>query len=259
MNTLQQLAEIPHLATEAFMTWNHPNPGGRAATTKRPRPGTKAPTDLAVLDALRPDPDAQGRSLRGLLMQTVWAIYEEDPDRYPRLPEQTFTGLCEWLTAAHDHWLDNRTHGPRLAKCATCREYGGVEGFVHHTVTDVHRELSSLCRITREPRYICPVCAWPMRLQDGDYFMCDTGQHQSPGPVALEQQWRRKPPRPATDIIDMFSTEMGATLTEEQLRQWKSRGKIPDAGKDGRRSLYLPWDVMRCLMPDVVEALDVRL
>ena len=30
----------------------------------------------------------------------------------------------------------------------------------------------------------------------------------------------------------------------------------PGAGRDGRKVLYLPWDVLRVILPEVVEALD---
>lgn len=245
MDTLKQLEAIPHLATEAYLTWNAPNPGERTGFTKRPRPGSKAPTDLAVLDALRPDPDAEGSSLRGVLSLAVRAVWEDartEGSPTPDLePEPTFLSECRWLTETVVFWHSDRW----------------LTEYVTDSVATVHRELAKLVRMPKPNPYQCPKCGEPMFLEPGDYFQCEAVEsHKQPGPIALEKQWRRRPTATAQNIIRIFRDEMGVTLTEPQLWQWRCRGKIPEAGRDGRKVLYLPWDVLRVILPEVVEALD---
>lgn len=238
IDPIQRLREIPDLAVEALLTASAPNPGASTGRTRRPKPGSKPPANLDIIDALRPDPDGIHATVHGEIAQAVRAVWEDHP--HLDLPTPSLSGDCAWLITHRDLWQPD----PFLSE------------FVTDSATRAHRHLQHLCRVEHEPRFVCPTCGWPMRLQDGDYFVCDGGEHQHPGPVALEMQWRRRPPSDTKTIIAMFATELGHTLTEPQIWQWHKRRKLTPARSEGRKLYWLPWDVMRCVQPEVVEALD---
>lgn len=243
-DTIQQLHELPDRVAEAMVTAYAPNPSGRAPRTGRADGATAhppAPANLDLIDALAPDPDGTRRNVVGLIAQAVRAVWEDHPT-LPLDDQPTLLGDCRWLITHHHHWQPD----PFLA------------AFVADAVHAAHRELERLCRVPQRIRYRCPVCGCEMTLQSGDWFLCAAG-HEHPGPVRLEQQWRRRPKMTTPEIIATFADDLHVTLTDERIRQWATRRRLPRAGKDDRgRSLWLPWDVMRCLMPEVVDALDAR-
>lgn len=233
VDAIQALHEIPDRAAEAAEVVDAPNPRGRAEKTgKRKKADPPAPVNLAAFDAVRHALEEIAGAVR--------AVSEDHPDvALPGPP--TFATDCGWLLQHADLWQGD---------AFLCE-------FVADAALTAHRALTALLGVVSEPRYQCPTCSNPMRLQPGDYFLCDSGVHQHPGPVALEQQWRRRPRMTTPDIIATFADDMGAPLTDAQIRQWATRGKLPRAGKDhAGRSLWLPWDVMRCILPDVVSPLD---
>lgn len=235
-DTIQQLHEIPDLAAEAFATWNAPNPSTRPERVT-PTTGSRPPTDLAVLDALRPDPDGEGRSLRGVLAQAVRAVWEDarmEAAHVPDLPEATWAGDCDWLRRTYAFWSGDRW----------------LVEFVGEQVAEVHRGLSALCRVPKPPIYACPTCDGRMEPIPGGHMLACKEGHEHP--ADLERQWRRRPPLPAS----MIEQVMG--VRANTLAQWKRRRKIrPRMGDDGQ-DLFYPWDVLLLKHPDIAEAFAAR-
>ena len=97
--TRERLTRIPDLAAEVFVTWGHPNPSGHAERGRN-SPGSKAPTDLAVLDALRP---GERGMLAGLTecVRIVWQAM--DAGERPDLTNPpNWASECGWLLRSWD-------------------------------------------------------------------------------------------------------------------------------------------------------------
>lgn len=224
VDTLRQLAQIPDLAAEAYVTWNRPNPTPRQEGGNRST-GSKAPTDLAVLDALRPDPDAQGKSCRGLLMQAVWAVR---PETGLDMPEQTFTGLCGWLVQTEGVWA-GLDHHARRRDC-WCHGLDTVSGTVVHTVAQVHAELAGLCRVQPAPVWTCRTDGCPERVhaEPGGY-RCGAGHVQDvTGPL-------RELGRVKTATIADLSGMLGVPVPT--LHRWRKAGVLVQVGA-GRPAMF---------------------
>ena len=85
---------------------------------------------------------------------------------------------------------------------------------------------------------------------------CDTC-----GTEAVVEWWHRamygdlgnNPLVTATDLIAMIAYRLQFTVTHEQIRQWKRRGKISDAGRDNKgRTLYDHEKVIDAIRADVI-------
>lgn len=224
MDTLKQLEAIPDLATEAYLTWNAPNPGDRTGFTKRPRPGSKAPTDLAVLDALRPDPDAEGSSLRGVLSLAVRAVWEgarTEGSPTPDLePEPTFLSECRWLTETVVFWHSDRR----------------LDEYVTDSVATVHRELAKLVRMPKPVRLVCPRCHFPVDLKaDGAYYQCEAGHI-----IDHHAEIRRM-----GQLQEMSLSEISerTNIPEKTLHRWARDGWISPVDAKRRNRVYVLGDV----------------
>lgn len=226
---VQQLHEIPDLAVEAYLTWNHPNPGDTSEKTGKHLQGSKPPTDLAVLDALRPDPDAQGKSIRGSLMACVWAVHDETSDT-PELPEQTFSHLCTWLRATSSHWntRPHAYHPTNREPCRNCPDgIDSLDGYITHTIANCHRELARLCRLQPARHYTCTVlgCHAKAELQPGSRWLrCHNGHtldiQAERGRFLAMQDWT------LTETRSAISQYLGLDISINTLKTWRKRDKI---------------------------------
>ncbi len=235
----QQLMAIPELALEVEATRDHPNPDGRPERHNAV-PGSRPPTDLAMLHAVMPDGDADyvGRGLRGELAMCVRLVIEEMADvlptsDIPTYPSDTWSGICAWLDATHCWWSETQWAADIVADVAR-----------------VHAQLSELCRVQREPTYRCPKCRDVMRLQaGGQWLRCDSGHEES---ADLERRHRRRPMAPVSSLAEEFGVD------PQQIYDWKRRGRLSGTRRQAGELWCWPWDILLLANPVIAEAIATR-
>ena len=237
------LAAIPALVAEVAATLHHPNPSPTPA--RHTRSDTAAPpTSLAGLDLLAPytrvqdDPDAP----LTLLLECSRICWEAaDPATRANHPQPigadpTLAAEAAWLAQL---WPHTQTQIDQA-------DYAWIDD----TITHIHRRLAAAARMTRPARYLCPDCGNTMYLDDPTgWMLCEAG-HQHPGPDRLRDQWRRRPSMPTNRL----ATEL--RIPDRRIHDWHHQGKLRPHHTEGRTAFWLPWDVVRLLYPDIVEAIE---
>lgn len=223
-DVLDRLKVIPDLATEAFLGWNHPNPTEKAGRQAPGAPDTRCPTDLAVLDALRPDPNGKSASLRGTLAMAVRAVWEDarvEGSTVPDLAEDpTIAGECGWLVATAVFWRSDRW----------------LTEYVTDQVGHVYGELLRLVRMPRPQRLVCPRCDFPVHPQaDGAYYQCEAGHI-----IDHHAEIRRM-----GQLQEMTLAEIAehTGVPEKTLHRWAKAGWVTPVTDKRRGRLFVLGDV----------------
>lgn len=221
LTTLDQLARIPTLAAEVFLTWGHPNPSGQANNARGGSPAPKAPADLAAWDALRPDEGG----LLFELTQAIRAVWEDQREAVT-LPDldnpPTWTGECRWLTETASVWQADQW----------------LLEYVTDQVQLVHRELDRTARTPPPLHPTCPRCRFPVHLdKSGAFYRCEAG-HVVDHHAEIERMGR---------IQEMTATELAQHfgVTDRTLRRWRAASLVVPVGKIGREPVYSVEDVRR--------------
>lgn len=215
----QTLREIPDLAAEALATAYARNPGGRAPQTRRPKPGSRPPANLDVIDALRPDPDGIRTSVHSEIAQAVRAVWEDNRDL--ELPEQsTIAGDCAWLVTHESLWASDEF----------------LLAFVSDSARMAYGMLQRLVRTEREVRFRCPRtgCGDRAHMQPGgQWLQCESGHsldvNAERGRFLSMQDWT------LTETHSALWTYLGQSVPLDTLKTWVKRGKIEPV--DERRPL----------------------
>lgn len=244
MSIVDRLRLIPALAREVALTLCAPNPSAQTDRTKRiVRAHPPLPIDVPTLDVLAPD---DGREIESLVpisrlvecSRLVWEAFGVDERRQHTQPlgVPAFASECGWLINA---W----------PAAQTMLEPSAID-WIDIETRDVYLQLVSVARMSRETRYRCPDCGESLHLGESGWMVCESGAHMHPGPDRLVRQWRRRAP--------MTTNHLAAELRilPSRIRKWHERGKLERVREEGRTSFWLPWDVMRCLYPDVVAAIE---
>lgn len=158
-DVIQALHELTDLCAEALSTVavGSPNPGARTGRTRRPRPGSKPPVNLDLLDALAPE--QAGRGVQWELAQAVRAVWEDCPE-LPLGHEPSIAADCAWLLAHAGAWQPD----PFLCE------------FVTDAVDTCYRLLQALVRTVSPLRLACPRCDFPLHVEaGGSYLRCEAG------------------------------------------------------------------------------------
>lgn len=209
IDPIQRLREIPDLAVEALLTATAPNPGASTGRTRRPKPGSKPPANLDILDALRPDPDGIHATVHGEIAQAVRAVWEDHP--HLDLPTPSLSGDCDWLITHRDLWQPD----PFLSE------------FVTDSATRAHRQLERLCRVEHAMRYRCPRlgCGNRAHLQPGNRWLVCEGGHTldieaERGRFLSMQDWTLTETHSALKLYRGIDVPLGS------LKGWAARGRI---------------------------------
>lgn len=246
MTITDRLRLIPALAREVALTIGAPNPSAQAGQGKRTvRAHPALPIDVAALDVLARD---DGREIESLVPVTrlvecsrlIWEALDPGQRRaYPQpLGAPTFRAECAWLASV---WPEAET----ILDLA-------VIDWIDTETRDVCAQLAAVARLARETRYRCPDCGEGLYLGESGWMVCESGAHMHPGPDRLVAQWRRRPPMSTNHLASELRILPG------RIRKWHERGKLEQVRVEGKTAFWLPWDVMRCLYPDVVAAIEAR-
>lgn len=242
MTVPDRLRLIPALAREVMLTVGAPNPDAQADQTRRPTHAhPPLPIDAGALDVLAADDGREEFSRVPItrLAECSRIVWEAlDPDLRPPQPlgEPTFAAECGWLARA---WPD----------AVLVLDLADVD-WIDSETRVICSQLAAVARMSREARYECPDCGNPMHLGESGWMVCESGAHMHPGPDRLTSQWRHKPP--------MTTNHLAAELRilSSRIRKWHERGKIAPIDPDRKPLFWYPWDVVRCLYPDVVAAIE---
>lgn len=238
--TVDLLRQLPDLAVEVWLTREAKNPAGDQAATRRPKPGSRPPLDLACVDVFHPT-----HGLLHRLADVRIAVCQESDGPVPDpLEDSTWTAETDWLIAAAQAWQTGRE----------------LSDWVTSEVADVHRQLTQLARTPQRKPDVCrtPGCGHPMHLGPGEaYYQCDAG-HQHDGPRTLLTTYRRGRAITAKEA----KADPNLRLAPATISRAKARGDISPARTDtvnGRRVDYwLPWDLVGLVHPDLVRLVNDR-
>lgn len=153
---MNHLADIPHLAAEAWATWGT-HLTDDTHTHRVPGPITLADLDRIVLL------DATTDQGIGILHQWARVITEEHPD-HPQPPHDTVDDVCHWITAHADWWE--------------------AEPWAADLLTETRRlwrELRAICGYREVWLPHCRTCGDRIRLYDSDGHEIDPQRLQSEG------------------------------------------------------------------------------
>lgn len=243
MTVPDMLALIARLVPEVALTQHAPNPAGEAGRTVRREP-TTTPANLGAVAVLRADDGREGHSHVMLTRlaecgRIVWEALDMGT-RAEHLPPDGLAWETEtaWLAGA---WPDALAYldEPDLA---------WIEG----EVSDMLHAFAALARMAKPTRYLCPECRTPMHMGVGDWLICETGAHEHPGPARLESEYRRRPPLSTQMIAEIFG------IDQSLLWAWHKRGRIEPTNPGGKPLMWLPWDVVGVLYPDIVADINRR-
>lgn len=244
-----RLAQLPALVAELSALGQSRNPDGESTHTRHV-PGSRPPLDVSRLDIL-PTPGWEPPMLRTLADEASRVIWEAiDTDTRAAHPQPrglTWATECAWLA---DVWPD---------ACAVC-DMAALD-MARDAVDQTYRNIADLIGLRPPTQLRCPDCGAGMEtVEGGAVLVCratawQAHPHEYPGPARVEGLWRRQPAAPAPELAG----RLGLPVTSARLRQWVRRGRIRPASKaPGRPSTFFPWDVVRCLWPAIVEAIDER-
>lgn len=243
MKVPDMLALIARLLPEVILTRHAPNPSGESGRVVRRDPMT-TPANLGAVAALRADDGREGHSHVMLTRlaecgRIVWEALDMDT-RAEHLPPDGLAWETEtaWLAGV---WPDALAYldEPDLA---------WIEG----EVSDLCHTFATLARMAKPTRYLCPECRTPMHLGVGDWLICETGVHEHPGPARLEAEYRRRPPLSTQMVAEVFR------IDQSLLWAWHKRGRIEPTNPGCKPLMWLPWDVVGVLYPDIVADINRR-
>lgn len=222
MDMLQILAEIPGLAAEAFITWDHPNPAPKADRHTRTVPDSTPNLRVDAWDVFRTDHKGDLRLLHGWCI----SIDEASDSELGPLPERTPTwaGCSRYLAETHHWWSEHAD----IAK--PCR----------NEIADVWHSLRRLARVRPPKTYPCTTdgCTEVAHTEPGGQWLrCGAG-HQVEGIAAARARLQREGPRTAAQIEEAYGVKAAT------IRQWKARGLIAPVGHTGKVDLWSAWDVL---------------
>lgn len=225
MSAIQQLHEIPDLATEAWLTIDHPHRDAHNTGAKPTKAAAQpAPTNLHALVALWAptdqhieDGDPTGSLLLELLTAVRVVVEEFADDRpqwadpLPDWPDHTWTAVCAWLRLCAPLWSSDAF----------------TEEWVGDAVRKAHTGLRQLTRAPREARLRCsvPGCIDRAHMQPGDqWLLCEAG-HQ----IDIEaERWTFLENQDWTlaETRDACRTWLGVSVSMHTLNSWVRRGKL---------------------------------
>ena len=231
-DTPAQLAQIPDMAAELWASGRatgdsgDPKPG--QVRPHRAKPST--PIDLDRHDILRTDE----HGLLAELSQAVRAVWEDHPGVALSNPP-TWAGECSWLLANVALWDSDQF----------------LSAFVSDAAWLVWRTLDRALHRPVPARLTCPACGGRLAESAGGWVTCRDCASQFPGRERIASQMIRK--------RDMTTDEIAAEfhIDPARLRKWAERGLVKPTNPGCKPCTWRPWDVLRVLHPDIVEAIEV--
>ena len=245
LDTIGRLRLIPALAHEAALTIHASNPTSDTTNhnqrTKIAHP--QLPINVPAVAALQPADDTQPWRPLTLLVECsriTWESLDANQRRdHPQpIGEPAWRTECAWLA---DAWPDAL---PTMAESDLA--------WIEDQLADITQTLANVAGVSQPTRYLCPSCGNPMHLGEGDWMICETGAHQHPGPARLEREWRRKGPMSTVSLAAAFR------IPQKRIHGWHKAGKLTLVRREGNTDMWLPWDIVRLMFPDIVQAIDER-
>ena len=213
--TIDTLNELPGLAAEVWLTREAKNPGGDTPHTSKPKPMSKPPTDLAVLDALRHDTKGLLARLttcvRGVVEHAGW-------DAIPDLEEiPTWVSETSWLLATVSIWQDDEF----------------LNDYVTSEVEQVRRDLATLARDYPPAKLYCNQsgCHALIHPMDGwSWMRCENG-HAIQHHAEIKRYADTQP-------VNLAAVSVRTGIPASTLHRWHKTGWISPVRKSGREFLF---------------------
>lgn len=237
---MDRVRQLPAILAELEALDGTRNPGGETTHTS-PVFGSKPPVNETVTFLL----DGRENSLWGGLhrlqdvSRIVWQYLDQQGRRaHPQPAESSWSAEVAWLTAA---WPAAAL--PQVVLDAACDQ-----------IDALYRSAAAAIGLRPPASIRCPQCSAHMTMI-GDMLVCDAvPDHEVPGPERLEHQWRRAEAATAAELAEQLP------INRKRINKWVQRRQLKPylKGGPGRPDTYLPWDVIGCLWPGIVELIDKR-
>jgi hypothetical protein len=244
----RDLAAIPDLANQLPDLPVRGQGGGDGDIKRSPASPSRPPLDLQLLE-LR-----QGRELDNWVMLAVDEMLEAGIDTPEDTPPAnrgpSIAANCAWL-AQHAEWIiEHNPDVPDLTNRKTGKTIPAFTGFPT-AIRQLHWQYRRAAGDLPGPRISCPECG-NRAFIDGAWMFCTEVEEHARSIKEIEQGHRLAPAETTAEVCDRFG------IDDDRLFQWKKRGKIRPARKDGRKLYWWPWDVFCQLNPTVAEAIEAR-
>lgn len=232
-NTQERLQQIPVLIDHITAS------GGKPSTDTAPRGrsilGPKPPVPDSILDLTGPHP-----AMLRTLHTDVTSILQ---------PHRRFQHPSNWhheINLCLHHWDADITD----------------DDWQHITTTinTIYGCAAQAAHITPPALIPCPQCGAPMDTTGTGpktILTCQNqSSHQLPGPHQLEHRWRHHPAMTSTDLCQQLPG-----LTPNRIKHWTKTGRLKPHTKGGGRgnpNTYFPWDILECMWPEIIAAINMR-
>lgn len=232
-NPRSRLQQLPHLIDHIT------DSGGKPSTTSSPHrhsiSGSKPPIPATILDLTGPHP-----ALLRLLHTDATAIL------CPTLYWHTPTSWRHEVDLCLHHWGTDITDD----------DWQHITTTINH----IYNQATQAAHITPPALIPCPQCGAPMDttgMGPKTILICQNqSSHQLPGPQQLEHRWRHHPAMTSTDLCQQLPG-----LTPNRIKHWTKTGRLKPHTKGGGRgnpNTYFPWDILECMWPEIIAAINMR-
>lgn len=219
--TADRLAHLPLLVAEILLTLGAgaPNPGERAGRGRRPKPGSKPPGSLDVVELTVREDDRPG-SLVPLprlveCSRLIWESLDDDEKADLGVPESppTWRAECAWLERA---W-------PTAQTTLDASVYEWVED----EIAAVYGQLCAMARLRAELPMVCTRlgCGNRAHLQPGNRWLVCEGGHTLD--VQAERgRWLSSQDWTLNETHSALRLYVGTDVPLGSLKGWAARGHI---------------------------------
>jgi hypothetical protein len=240
-----RIRQMPALIAELAALDGTRNPSDRPAIHHPPVFTSRPPCNEDTIHLLDPREDHPWGGLARLqsISRIIWTHLGDDGRAaHPQPRESSWHAETEWLNGA---WTESVETMPYPDYTAAAERLDAL-----------YHDLTRAVGLRPAHRIHCPNCPGGTLDIHGDMLICTDCGHQQPGPHRLISQWARHDAMTTTDICTHIPG-----VTPDRLRQWKRRGRIKTAGEQpatpghGKESMWIPWDVITCAYPGILDTL----
>lgn len=219
------LGQIPGLWAELPRYLTGSTPVAYEAKIKRLTSGSRPPLDLEVLDLL------EGTELK------EWALTVRPSIRRPTVP-----AACEYLAQVARDTTEVFPQFPAAIEALYWRYRRAARRMPERAVLN------------------CLTCGNRATIESG-WLVCYEVEEHARTVEDIEHEHRYRPAETVAQLMARFP-QLGTDpkMVSDKLSEWRRSGspRVPVARKEGRKNLYMPWDVFCRLNPAVADAISQR-
>jgi hypothetical protein len=245
---VDRLHQMPLLAAQARLLGQTRNPSGDRRAQRSHSAGSRPAARLDLIDVADDTTEARGE-LRALILwcsRPIWEGVDLDTRQaHPQpLGTPTWETECAWLAGI---WQTSRAQLDLVDLQMSSM-----------TLDDTYRALCRAVGLRKIKPLPCPECGAPL-VKDGPILVCEetrwaAWKHEFPGVDEVAISWRRHDAMTTAELCNALPG-----VTQQRMDDWKRRRGLKPEVKVSGRNLWRPWDVIRILWPDIVEALDAKI